>query len=215
MAQNAKKAFCGAVRASSMDWGGGSPSASGVKSSRRSRAALSPVKSQSWLPGISAVSSRKPGRRSSKASRRLDNSTLADSYSGAAPENARSPEKTSRQAVMSGSAQTASRILPICPLGNESVVFRCTSLRWSIATRTIPSSTNRVLAGESIVLGLRTRVVHLTGSAGRFGLTGGFFCSPSIAIAIAFSSCGSWPAMTSAGVCSTSTSGGTPTFSTP
>ena len=43
---------------------------------------------------------------------------------------------------------------------------------------------------------------------------GGCFSSSSRTISIAFSSCGSLPAITSAGHCSTSTSGGTPSFST-
>jgi hypothetical protein len=51
-------------------------------------------------------------------------------------------------------------------------------------------------------------------SAGRFGVFGGFFFSSASAISIAFSNCGSRPAMTSAGRISTSISGATPSFST-
>src|SRR5207253_8775925 len=50
------------------------------------------------------------------------------------------------------------------------------------------------------------------GNGGRCAGFGGFLRSSSRTIWIAFSSCGSLPAITSAGVCSTSPSGGTPTF---
>src|SRR5438067_1758392 len=52
------------------------------------------------------------------------------------------------------------------------------------------------------------------GNAGRRITGGGFFFNSSIATSTAFSSCGSRPFRTSAGSCSTSTSGGTPMFST-
>jgi hypothetical protein len=55
---------------------------------------------------------------------------------------------------------------------------------------------------------------YATGYGGRFGFEGGFFFSSSMTTWMARSSCGSCPAMTSAGVCSTSMSGGTPSFST-
>ena len=59
--------------------------------------------------------------------------------------------------------------------------------------------------------GVRTR----TGNGGRAGgLGGGFLASSSSTTSMARSSCGSLPAATAAGSCSTSMSGGTPTFST-
>ena len=72
---------------------------------------------------------------------------------------------------------------------------------------------------------MEIRVVHLartsepgrtrTGNEGRWGaLGGGFLARASMTTSIAPSSCGSLPAATAAGSCSTSTSGATPTFST-
>ena len=56
--------------------------------------------------------------------------------------------------------------------------------------------------------------VVLSGYGGRLNVLGGFFLSSSITYAIARSSWGSCPAMTSFGVCSTAISGATPSFST-
>src|SRR5436190_3195754 len=53
------------------------------------------------------------------------------------------------------------------------------------------------------------------GKAGVGTCFGGLLFSCCIIISIAFSNCGSCPAITSAGHCSTSTSGGVPTFSMP
>lgn len=55
----------------------------------------------------------------------------------------------------------------------------------------------------------------LTGKAGVFIFFGGLAFSCCMMMSMAFSSCGSRPAITSAGHCSTSTSGGVPTFSMP
>jgi hypothetical protein len=49
---------------------------------------------------------------------------------------------------------------------------------------------------------------------GRCGLRGRFFSSSSKTTWMAFSSCGLWPSIISAGTCSTSISGGTPMLST-
>lgn len=64
---------------------------------------------------------------------------------------------------------------------------------------------------ESIAFYLRT----LTGYDGVFICFGGLAFNCSITISIAFSNCGSLPFITSAGHCSTSISGGVPTFSMP
>src|SRR5687767_6416009 len=67
---------------------------------------------------------------------------------------------------------------------------------------------------RSLPLTVPRWVLPRTGYGGRDTLAGGFFFSSAITTSIAFSSCGSRPAITSAGVCSTSMSGGTPSFST-
>ena len=68
-------------------------------------------------------------------------------------------------------------------------------------------------AGERSVIA-RLRYFTRCGYSGRAGFSGGDLARPESTNSMAFSSCGSLPAITSAGHCSTSTSGGTPWFST-
>ncbi len=91
---------------------------------------------------------------------------------------------------------------------------RRTSVPAAATDRCALGTAGTLLAAARWSWSCRAASCPLTGYAGRVGCAGGFFFSSSRATAIARSSCGSRPAITSFGVCSTSMSGGTPSFST-